>query len=1367
MEKEYKETQSPDDGLQEKPNWEEIVFQARRDGWVVCHHPFYGWLLEEYVGPGSEVAVPDWIASLCEKAFRDRTDLTSITLPKRLKFIDRCAFSGCTGLTSVTIPKSVTEVSYAAFYSCTGLAEIKVDAKNKYYREVDGLLLELRRRRRGDEEDFNVLGGMRPGVYEEEDGAEDSPVWGDMTSGMYEEDLYALSGMTPRTYGDCESYEEYYVLHSCPPGKTGTLAIPEGIRGICDNAFSGCTGLTHITIPEDLEIGQAASCGYTGLTRLTIPESVLEIGNAVFSGCKSLIRVVLPDSIRKIGSSAFSGCKSLTHIKIPGNNTYISPFAFKGCTGLTGVVLPKGLIEICEGAFSGCTSLSDMIFPEKVAQIGKGAFKGCMSLSGVVIPEGITKIGSEAFSGCTGLTGVVLPESVTEIGEGAFQGCTGLSSVVITEGVTKIGEGAFQSCTSLEEIQVASGNQSYRVINGLLVSLDGCILHSCPAGKSGMLAVPEGVREIGSNAFSGCAGLSGVTLPKSVSSVSKSAFQGCTGLVEIQVDEGNNRYRAIDGLLVGRGGSFLHKCPPGRSGILKIPESITFIGRYAFEGCSLAHIIVPESISEIGKYAFSGCMGLTEITLPESVTKIDNSAFSDCTGLTGITLPRSIREIGDSAFSGCTGLTEIILPRNIREIGDNAFSDCAGLTKIILPEDITKIAQGTFSHCTGLTEVTLPEGVAEIDSCAFFCCTGLTRINLPESVIRIDDAAFYNCISLAELTFPKGIRRISSNAFSGCTSLRTAIPETKGDDCPEGDEMGSRDYRDQNDMAADTLKGATEIKPHAFAAWVELKEVDIPEGVIKICDDAFRDCWRLSRVDIPKSVTEIGRRAFQGCTGLAEVTLPEGLREISSQTFRNCFRLSHVVIPKSVRAIRKGAFEGCKRLSQVTIPEGVRVINSEAFKDCAALSQVYIPKSVRAIFGDTFQGCIGLTIHAPTGSYAEEYAGCLGIEFSGREEQMLELVPDGDGQGCVNMENQDRVLLTLEERLKYAAESQASSPEAAVRMVQKFSGIPAWYFFCGKEDLAAMNELTGKFWEHSSVDINTYHGFCQTFRLAITYDTACRMLQTGTVLSAEDFCNPCQPVWSAGTVNAVILLGLMLLDHAKGRVKNKDIYHCMRMTLRQYLDALAEFASGKEGKTGSSRTDFRLLGQSILKSCDGSGPLGEALADILRHYIAAQQEFGRLDHILRCMDALSCCLEEQGGIQADSARRFREVLNKYCPGLEGQKLIEEGGRSPDPYGHYLALAGEYPEDVPDPGSEGLALRTVRSQVFLPGYDCSPESLRALAAQTPFRDFREILEKNICEERMTCAMKEINASAVYLYTLWVKPYLPAEGYRFQL
>ena len=136
----------------------------------------------------------------------------------------------------------------------------------------------------------------------------------------------------------------------------------------------------------------------------------------------------------------------------------------------------------------------------------------------------------------------------------------------------------------------------------------------------------------------------------------------------------------------------------------------------------------------------------------------------------------------------------------------------------------------------------------------------------------------------------------------------------------------------------------------------------------------------------------------------------------------------------------------------------------------------------------------------------------------------------------------------------------------------------------------AMNELTGRFWEHPSVDVDTYHGFCQTFRLAIIYDTACRMRdQPEMVLSAEDCDHPCQPLWRADTVNAVVLLGLMLLDHAKGRGKNKDICHCMRMTLGQYLDALAEFTSGEEGMPGSSHTDFRLFGQRFLKSRDGSG----------------------------------------------------------------------------------------------------------------------------------------------------------------------------------
>ena len=133
----------------------------------------------------------------------------------------------------------------------------------------------------------------------------------------------------------------------------------------------------------------------------------------------------------------------------------------------------------------------------------------------------------------------------------------------------------------------------------------------------------------------------------------------------------------------------------------------------------------------------------------------------------------------------------------------------------------------------------------------------------------------------------------------------------------------------------------------------------------------------------------------------------------------------------------------------------------------------------------------------------------MGIRFSSEEEQTAKLMSADSGQKGENMEKQNRDLLTLEKRLQYAAESRASSPEAAVRMVRKFSEIPAGCFFCGEEDLNAMNELTGRFWENPSVDVDTYHGFSQTFRLAILYDTACRMRdQPETILSGEDSCNP-------------------------------------------------------------------------------------------------------------------------------------------------------------------------------------------------------------------------------------------------------------------
>ena len=81
------------------------------------------------------------------------------------------------------------------------------------------------------------------------------------------------------------------------------------VVGIGDRAFSNCSSLTSITIPESVtSIGKYAFDSCSSLTSVTIPESVTSIGEDAFSGCSSLTSVTIPNSVTSIGNYAFYGC---------------------------------------------------------------------------------------------------------------------------------------------------------------------------------------------------------------------------------------------------------------------------------------------------------------------------------------------------------------------------------------------------------------------------------------------------------------------------------------------------------------------------------------------------------------------------------------------------------------------------------------------------------------------------------------------------------------------------------------------------------------------------------------------------------------------------------------------------------------------------------------------------------------------------------------------------------------------------------------------------------------------------------------------------------------------------------------------------
>ena len=504
--------------------------------------------------------------------------------------------------------------------------------------------------------------------------------------------LCAVTTLNAETYtGSCGDNVSYSL-----DTKTGVLSITGtgsmSNYGLYSSApwYSDRSYVKTVTISEGVtSIGSNAFYNCTGLTSITIPNSVTSIGDYAFRNCSALTSITIPNSVTNIGRSAFFGCSKLTSIKVDeGNKTFDSR---ENCNAI--------INSTTNELIAGC---KNTIIPNSVTSIGSYAFDGCSGLTSITIPNSVTSIGNSAFYNCKGLTSITIPNSVTSIGSYAFDGCSGLTSITIPNSVTSIGNEAFYYCTGLTSI-----------------------------------TIPNSVTSIGSGAFSGCSGLTNITIPNSVTSIGEYAFQNCSGLTSIKVDEGNKIFDSrenCNAIIDRTTNTLIAGC---KNTI--IPNSVTSIGRGAFNGCSgLTSITIPNSVTSIGDYAFSRCSRLTSITIPNSVTSIGNGAFYDCSGLTSITIPNSVTSIGNHAFDGCEGLTSIIIPNWVTYIGKYAFSRCSGLTNIIIPNSVTGIGERAFSWCTKLTSISIGNSVTGIGEWVFSDCWALEDItvlsNVPPSV---------------------------------------------------------------------------------------------------------------------------------------------------------------------------------------------------------------------------------------------------------------------------------------------------------------------------------------------------------------------------------------------------------------------------------------------------------------------------------------------------------------------------------------------------------------------------------------------------------------------------------------------------------
>ena len=321
-----------------------------------------------------------------------------------------------------------------------------------------------------------------------------------------------------------------------------------------------------------------------------------------------------------------------------------------------------------------------------------------------------------------------------------------------------------------------------------------------------------------------CNQIQSVTIPESVTSIGKSAFEDCSNLDSL----------TIKGVATSIGAYAFGSCTSLTS--LSLVGSFQTIGDYAFVSCGMTSLTIDATITSIEKYAFSS-RSLTSLSLTGNVQKIGDYAFYSCPSLKTVTLPKSLTSIGSHAFDFCTilgSLGSIEIPGTVTEIGDFAFNN-SGLTSVTIDEGVKSTGAYMFYKYGNLTTVTLPESLTTIANGSFAFCPNLNHVNIPARVTCIGDGAFSNCTSLSEITLQDGVKTIGADAFVSCK---------------------------------------------------ELTSITLPDSVTDIGKEAFQSCEGLESITIPKNVTTIEPDTFYWCFSLKDITLPAGLTSFQDELTR-------------------------------------------------------------------------------------------------------------------------------------------------------------------------------------------------------------------------------------------------------------------------------------------------------------------------------------------------------------------------------------------------------------------------------------------------------------------------------------------------
>ena len=804
------------------------------------------------------------------------------------------------------------------------------------------------------------------------------------------------------TYQDLLSDSNYLDITSITiPEFVEHGGITYSVTSISEYAFTFCSSLSHITIPQSVtKIGSSAFSS-TGINK---DESNWENGGLYIDHCLVEVKsdfsgdFSLKEGTRLLATEVFYYRSSLKSITIPNSLQNISDRAFVGCDSLSSIIIEDGVNSIGNSAFEGCVSLSSIVIPNSISNIGEKAFFNCSSLRSIVIPEGVTTIERQVFTNCSSLESVTLPNTLKSIKNHAFHSCESLDSIQIPNSLTNIGASAFGYCYSLSSISIPN----------TIDSIKAGTFNFCTNLKS--VELPESITSIGHIAFQNCYSLTSITIPKNVRSIGTDAFFQCLSLNSIVVEainppslEETNNHFEIPNCYI----------PCGTTAAYEASDWAQYVGEFV-EDCdgyqitytsTDGNIVTPYILNAFNAKIISNTYenGVGIITFDAPITSIGDSAFYYCQNLYSITIPSNVTSIGYGTFYA-TPLTSVVwnakrcndfqndrsnkkeppfyhnnlqsftfgkevehipaylllcnswqklssisIPNGVTSIGEGAFKGCSKFSSVTIGNNVTSIGERAFQDCSALDSIIIPEGVTSIKRQTFYGCSSLSSIILPQSVTSIEDYAFWGCSSLTSVIIPNSVTSIGVRTFNGCSSLTSmTIPNNViniGDNAFYGCTLVEDNFINNSSL--------DEVSNNYWGATIVDQEID---GLL-IRNDTVITCRKyVTSVNVPNSVVAIGNEAFYS-KSISSITIPSSVTSIGEKAFYECSKLTSITIPNSITDIKWQVFYNCSSLSSVTLPKSITRIESQAFSGCSSLTSITIPSGVTDIGTWAFFGC--------------------------------------------------------------------------------------------------------------------------------------------------------------------------------------------------------------------------------------------------------------------------------------------------------------------------------------------------------------------------------------------------------------------------